>query len=131
MATPQTLTKERIVEVLRIYGESWVTQNPNLIPSIFTEDATYQEGPFAVPMIGRAAIKAYWEKKVVAEQKDIHFRVTNILLCGNHVAAEWIADFVDLTKKEKVHLYEAAFLKFEGGYISSLRETWRSERTPL
>lgn len=131
MVTPQTVTDEKVTEVLGIYGEAWVTQNPNLILSIFTEDATYQEGPFAVPMVGRAAIKAYWEKKVVAEQSDIHFRVTTILIDGNDVAVEWVADFIDLVKKEKVHLYEVAFLKFEGDYISSLRETWRSERTPL
>ncbi|OHA83808.1 MAG: hypothetical protein A2937_01920 [Candidatus Yonathbacteria bacterium RIFCSPLOWO2_01_FULL_47_33b] len=125
------LTRTKVRNALWNYGKAWETQNPNLILSIFTEDATYQEGPFAEPMVGWDAIRAYWEKKVVQEQRDIRFHVENILIEGNVAVVEWIADFVDVVKNEGAHLYEVAFLEFSGDHIKSLRETWRSERTPL
>ncbi len=125
------MTTEQIRSILETYGKAWESQDPELIISIFTEYATYQEGPFAVPMQGRDAIKKYWLKKVVQEQKDIHFKLLNLLTQGNQAAAEWNGDFVDTVTNEQVHMYEAAFLTFKEGKISSLRETWRSQRTPL
>lgn len=123
-----TMTKEQARSILETYGKAWQEQDSELITSIFTEDAIYQEGPFAVPMQGRDAIKNYWLKKVVQEQKDIHFTLLNILVEGNQAAAEWNGDFVDMLTNERVHMYEAAFITFEDGKISSLREIWRSER---
>ena len=125
------MTNEQVRTILGIYGKAWESQDPELIISIFTEDATYQEGPFAVPMQGHDAIKKYWLKKVVQEQKDIHFTLLNLLTQDDQAAAEWNGDFIDTLTDEQVHMYEAAFLTFKNGKISSLRETWRSQRTSL
>jgi ketosteroid isomerase-like protein len=125
------MTNEQVRSILKIYGRAWESQDPELIISIFTEDATYQEGPFAIPMQGREAIKSYWLKKVVEEQKEIRFTLLNYLTQDDQAAAEWNGDFVDVLTNEHVHMYEAAFLTFKDGRISSLRETWRSQRTSL
>jgi uncharacterized protein (TIGR02246 family) len=125
------MTNEQIQSILETYGKAWESQDPELIISIFTEDAIYQEGPFAVPMQGHDAIKNYWLKKVLQEQKDIHFTLLNFLVQDDQAAAEWNGDFIDTTTNEQVHLYEAAFLVFKDGKISSLRETWRSQRSAL
>ncbi|MEI8123703.1 MAG: nuclear transport factor 2 family protein [bacterium] len=37
------MTKETAKKLLNIYGEAWVTRNPDLIVSIFTDDATYND----------------------------------------------------------------------------------------
>lgn len=125
------MTNEQVCSILATYGQAWELQDPELIISIFTEDATYQEGPFAEPMKGRDAIKNYWLKKVVQEQKDIHFTLLSLLVQDDRAAAEWNGDFIDTTTNEQVHLYEVAFLTFKNGKISSLRETWRSQRSAL
>ncbi len=125
------LTHSMVRDTLTTYCKAWSTQDPDLILTIFTPDATYQEGPFAIPMKGHEEIKRYWETKVVSEQSDIKASVTNIIIEGNAAVAEWMAYFNDLVKKERVELYEVAFLTFADGKIASLKETWRSRRTPL
>ncbi len=125
------MTNEQIQSILETYGKAWESQDPELIISIFTEDAIYQEGPFAVPMQGHDAIKNYWQKKVAQEQKDIRFTLLNFLVQDDQAAAEWNGDFIDTTTNEQVRLYEVAFLAFKDGKISSLRETWRSQRSAL
>jgi ketosteroid isomerase-like protein len=125
------MTKEHVQSIIQTYGQAWEQQDSSLILTIFNDNATYQEGPFAVPMQGHDAIKNYWLKKVLQEQKDIHFTLLNFLVQDDQAAAEWNGDFIDTTTNEQVHLYEAAFLVFKDGKISSLRETWRSQRSAL
>ncbi len=124
-------TKERVLKVMETFGLAWRGQDSDLILSIFSEDATYQEGPFATPMKGHAAIRQYWETKVVKGQADIHFHLHKCILEDEECAVEWDAEFDDLVANEHVELYEVAFLIFKDGKISSLRETWRSKRSPI
>jgi nuclear transport factor 2 (NTF2) superfamily protein len=70
------MTKERAFELLNIYGRAWVTRDADLIATIFTEDATYND-PHEPENVGRDAIRAYWLSKVVGEQKDISFKLLN------------------------------------------------------
>jgi hypothetical protein len=70
------MTKEKALELLNIYGKAWVTRDPSLIVTIFTEDATYND-PHEPENIGRDAIRNYWVSKVVGEQKDISFKLLN------------------------------------------------------
>ena len=71
------MTKERALQLLEIYGKAWETRDPDLIVSIFTEDATYED-PHEPKNIGREAIRAYWISKVVGEQSDIRFELRNV-----------------------------------------------------
>lgn len=71
-----SMTKEKALELLNIYGKAWVTQDPDLVTTIFTENATYND-PHEPENIGRDAIRAYWMSKVVGEQKDVSFKLLN------------------------------------------------------
>ncbi len=71
------MTKETAIKLLNTYGEAWVKRDPDLIVTIFTDDATYDD-PHESENIGREAIRAYWVSKVVGEQKDITFDLKNV-----------------------------------------------------
>jgi hypothetical protein len=127
------LTKDQVSEVIDTYIKAWQEQRPDLIVTIFTEDATYHERVLGAPIPDRAAIRRYWETKVVKSQANITCKLLSLYLCddGCTVIAEWEAEFDDLAKGERKRMREIAVLTFEGGLISSLREYWASEPVGL
>ena len=125
------LTKQQARDVLGVYIKAWETQDPDLIVTIFTPDATYHERVLQDPIPDRKAIRRYWETKVVQSQANITCRLLSLYLDGNTVIAEWLAEFDDVVKGERKRMLEIAVLTFEGELISSLREYWASEAVGL
>lgn len=121
------LTKQDVRDVLDIYVRAWETQDPDLIVTIFTPDATYHERVLQDPIPGRDAIREYWETKVVASQANIKCEVLSVYLDGTTAIAEWEAHFDDLAQQVRKRMKEIAVLDFEGRRISALREYWSSE----
>lgn len=124
------MNKEHVTALLKIYGDAWVTRNPNLIVSIFTEDATYHD-PHEPLNQGIDAICSYWGRKVVGEQTDITFELRNVWIDGDTAIAEWKAEFTDIKKNLRVHLDEIAILGLKDGKFSSLREYYKSTKSSL
>lgn|SRR5690606_3444540 len=121
------LTKQDVRDVLDIYVRAWETQDPDLIVTIFTEDATYHERVLQDPIPDRDAIREYWETKVVASQANIKCEVLSVYLDGTTAIAEWEAHFDDLAQQVRKRMREIAVLDFEGRRIKALREYWSSE----
>lgn len=124
------MNKDEALKLLTIYGQAWVTQDPDLIVSIFTEDATYND-PSEPENIGREAIRAYWMRKVIGEQSNITFELKNVWQDGEVVIAEWYAGFDDIKRSLKVKLQEVAIFTVRNGKFSSLREYYKSELSPI
>lgn len=124
------MTKEKARELLEIYGRAWETKDPELVISIFTDNATYND-PKEVENFGRDAIKRYWETKVIGEQDNIHFRILNVWVDGSTVIAEWHATFTDIKRNLFVDLTEVAILEPENEKFCSLREYYKSIKTEL
>src|SRR5580692_9680794 len=82
-----TLTREDVHEVLDIYVRAWETQDPDLIVTIFTPEATYHERVLGDPIPGREAIRQYWVDKVVGAQANIACRVLKVYLDGDTAIA--------------------------------------------
>jgi ketosteroid isomerase-like protein len=122
------LTKQDVRAVLDVYIRAWETQDPDLIVTIFTEDATYHERVLRAPIPNRDAIRRYWETKVVAEQANIKCELLDLYLDGDTAIAEWEAQFDDVVDGARKRMREIAVLDFEGRQISALREYWSSER---
>lgn len=122
-----TLTREYAREVLDIYIRAWEEQDPDLITTIFTENATYAERVLGKPIPDREAIREYWETKVGRDQANIRCVLLNFYLDGDTVIAEWEARFDDLAKGVRKRMREVAILEFDGPLIRSLREYWASE----
>jgi hypothetical protein len=125
------LTRQEAREVLDVYIRAWVTQDPDLIVTIFTDSATYHERVLEDPIPDRAAIRRYWEEKVVRSQATIKCELLSLYLDGTTVIAEWEAEFDDLAQNVRKRMREIAVLTFDGPLISSLREYWASERIGL
>ena len=120
------LSRQAAREVLETYIQAWEKQDPGLIVTIFTADATYHERVLGEPIAGREGIRRYWESKVVASQANITCELLNFYVDGAVVVAEWEAGFDDLAQGARKQMREIAVLEFEGGLIASLREYWAS-----
>lgn len=124
-----TLTREHAREVLDTYIRAWETQDPDLIVSIFTPDATYHERVLKDPIPDREAIRAYWETKVARDQANISARLLDFYVDAGRrtVIAEWLAEFDDVVQDVRKRMREVAILEFDGDLVASLREYWSSE----
>lgn len=71
------MTKREATKLIEIYGKAWETKDPDLITTIFTKEATYND-PKEPENIGRDAIKEYWKTKVIGGQDEIKFDIKNI-----------------------------------------------------
>ncbi len=88
------LTKEAVAGVVDVYIRAWVGQDPDLITTVFTEDATYHERVMDDPVIlGHDGIRAYWRSKVVESQAHISCQLLSLYLDGTTAIAEWEAEF--------------------------------------
>lgn len=124
------MNRDEALKLLEIYGRAWETQDEELILTIFTEDASYND-PKEPENLGHKAIKKYWISKVKVEQKDINFKILNVWVDENTVIAEWNAKFIDIPRKLKLDMNEVAIFGVRNGKFSSLREYYKSYKTPL
>lgn len=124
------MTHEEAFKLIEIYGKAWETRDPELIVTIFTEEATYDD-PHEVENIGRDAIKEYWKYKVIGEQEDIKFDIKNVWVDGDTVIAEWHATFKDIKRSLFINMTEVAIFTVRDGKFSSLREYYKNTKTPL
>jgi limonene-1,2-epoxide hydrolase len=125
MSTPL----ERVRGLIDVYLRAWMTQDPDLIVTIFTPEATYHERVLGEPIRGNDGIRRYWETKVVQGQANIEARLLNLYLDsgGSIVIAEWEARFDDVVKGHRKLMREVAILELDGDKIASLREYWSSQ----
>jgi len=126
------LTRQHAASIVDTYVEAWQSQNPDLICTIFTPDATYHERVMGDPIPGREWIRDYWQTKVVEGQANIRCHPLSLYLDGDTAIVEWEAKFDDVAQGVRKHMREIAVLEFarvgSGEYrIYSLREYWASE----
>ncbi|MBO0864412.1 MAG: nuclear transport factor 2 family protein [Mycobacterium sp.] len=123
-----TLSKDAARKVIDIYLRAWMTQDPDLVVTVFTPDATYHERVLGEPIRDRAGIREYWRTKVAEEQANIHAELLSLYVDGPTAIAEWQARFDDLVQGCRKLMREVAILEFEEDRIAHLREYWTSER---
>ncbi|MCE9643987.1 nuclear transport factor 2 family protein [Candidatus Parcubacteria bacterium] len=124
------MTRERAIELLNTYGKAWEEQDDDLILTVFTEDATYDD-PKEPKNFGHEEIRNYWITKVQGEQKDIHFTLLNTWVDGDTVLAEWKANFTDVPRSLQIEMHEVAIFSVRDDKFASLREYYKSVKTPL
>jgi uncharacterized protein (TIGR02246 family) len=124
------MTRDEAYKLIEVYGKAWETRDPELIVTIFTENATYND-PKEPENIGRDAIKEYWQYKVIGEQEDIHFDIRNVWVDGDTVIAEWHATFKDIKRNLFIDMLEVAIFTIDGAKFSSLREYYKTVKTQL
>ncbi len=120
----------QIKKLLDVYGKAWVDRDSDLITTIFTEDATYDD-PHEPINIGKQAIKKYWQEKVVKGQSDIKFNLQNIWIDKETVIAEWQAEFTDVVRQIRIKMKEVGIFTYRNGKFSSLREYYDAKKFPI
>lgn len=119
------MTHHDLESWLDAYGRAWETRDADLVATLFTEDATYQETPFVEPMRGRAAIRDYWELKVVHTQEQVKFGYDILAAAEDTGIAHWWTSFVRVKSKSKVRLDGIFLLTFDAdNRCRTLREWW-------
>ena len=121
------LTKQVVRDVLDTYIQAWTKQDPDLITTIFTDNASYHERVLEAPILGRDGIRAYWQTKVAGSQANIKCQLLNFYLDDRTAIAEWEAEFDDVAQKTRKRMREVAIIVFNGHLIESLREYWSSQ----
>ncbi|WFE53429.1 nuclear transport factor 2 family protein [Micromonospora sp. WMMD1155] len=57
------MDRKYVSEWLAAYERVWRTPGTNDLVTLFTEDASYQQGPYWTPVVGLPAIAQLWEKQ--------------------------------------------------------------------
>ncbi len=122
------MTKDEAKNLIETYGKAWETRDPDLILTIFTPDATYDD-PHEPKNFGHDEIRAYWVSKVIGEQEDIRFKLLNVWIDGDTVIAEWHALFKDTKRNLNIDMVEVAIFGTKDGKFSSLREYYKTVKT--
>ena len=124
------MTHEQATKLIELYGQAWMQRDAELILGVFTPEATYFD-PAEGEVRGHAGIKKYWEDKVIASQQDIQFKLLNVWVDSETVIAEWEAHFLDTKRQLNIAMTEVAIFGVDGDRFSSLREYYRSTKTPV
>ncbi len=82
------MTREDLSSWLDAYGRAWEQRDPDAAAALFTEDATYQWGPFGPTYSGPDEIRGAWER-ATGTQQDIHFGYEVIAVEGAVGVARW------------------------------------------
>lgn len=122
-----SLSKDDVRKVIETYLRAWMTQDPDLIVTIFTPAATYHERVLGEPIRDENGIREYWQTKIVKGQANIQAELLRLYLDGTTAIAEWEARFDDVVAGHRKLMREVAILEFDGDRIASLREYWASQ----
>jgi uncharacterized protein (TIGR02246 family) len=119
-----TINEETLTSWLARYGAAWESRDADGAAALFTDDAVYQETPFAEPFHGRDGIHDYWSR-VTADQSDVSFEFATIATAGATGIAQWSARFRSISGDAPVELNGVFVLEFaDSSRVSSLREWW-------
>ncbi len=120
----------QLAHIMEAYGRAWETRDPDLVLTLFTEDATYQENPFSAPMEGHAAIRHYWQE-ATGPHRDIEFRWERVGSSGETHFVEWVCSYSRADVKGRLELRGIMLIELRGRRIFRFREYWvRQQNVP-
>ncbi len=129
-AGAQALTRDQVGAWLEDYEEAWETRDADKVTALFTDDATYQEEPYADPFEGREGIHEYWTT-VTSDQQDVEFTYEILAVSGNTGIAHWRTEFTQKSSGSAVVLDGIFVLTFSAvGLCRNLKEWWHIQVTP-
>jgi ketosteroid isomerase-like protein len=111
-------------DLLEAYGRAWADFDGDAWVALFTEDAEYHGDPFAAPLVGHNALRAYLLESA-ERQRDVEFTVERHWVSGSTVLAAWHASWLSRTDGAMVRI--AGFLAADvgpDGRIDRYREVW-------
>src|SRR5213080_4446011 len=81
------LVDQRTVETwMEAYRAAWISNVPNEVAALFSEDAVYAASPFTDPWIGREEIVRRW---VAGIQQDVELTFEVLSVHGDQAITHW------------------------------------------
>ncbi|MDG1458407.1 MAG: nuclear transport factor 2 family protein [Pseudoprimorskyibacter sp.] len=122
------MDKEDVQNWLDAYGVAWVKGEPEEIVPLFAQTVSYREKPFDDAMVGREAIKQYWQEGAADAQENLEFSSQVWAVDEQTAVAGWQAKFTRKSSGVRVELDGTFRLKFStaSGQLlcESLEEWW-------
>jgi len=118
------LTLETFSSWLEAYGRASAHNDPQASAELFTRNAEYYETPFDAPMIGREAIRKYWEIGAqTLKDKEASYEVLSVK--DNLGIARWCSKFTDINSGKRLALDCVFLVEFDNNdKCSVFREWW-------
>jgi ketosteroid isomerase-like protein len=79
------MTGEQVADWIAAYERAWRTPGTDTLGQLFTEDATYRQGPYDEPAAGLPAIRRMWEDERAGPDED--FRMTSEIIAVDGATA--------------------------------------------
>ena len=114
-------------ELLAAFARARETFDGDLIVSLFSAAAEYHEDPFAPPIIGHNAIRAYWLESA-ATQDQVEFTIERHLVSGDTIVAIWHLSYVPREDGGRRRASGVLVLDTRDGEIERLRAWWQERR---
>lgn len=122
------LTIERFRTWMDAYGRASAEDDPAASVALFAVDAAYHESPFAEPIVGRDAIRRYWEDGA-RRLRDKRSTFEVLAVREDLGIARWRSTFTVVESGERFAL-ECVFVAEFGpeSTCTVFREWWHSKR---
>jgi ketosteroid isomerase-like protein len=112
---------------LAAYGAAWEAHDGAAAAALFTEDATYEWGPFDEPLVGRAAIRERWGA-ATEDQGTVRFAARPIGSDGDRAFVRWQVSMHAQDSARPVELDGIFVLDFApDGLCERLQEWWMTK----
>lgn len=112
-------------DILATYKRGWEKRDPDLIMSLFREDAEYRESPFADGLTGANAIRDRWNH-ICANTANVEFDAERVWVAGSTVLASFHAAY---TRREDAGRTRVrGFMTFE---VDDNKLVWRFRQWPI
>ncbi len=125
------MTAEDLNSWLDAYGQAWETRDPDAAAALFTDEATYQWGPFEEPLRGRDEIRKRWANATGAQEK-VSFGYEPLAVTEDRGIARWWVSFVRPVERRRVRLEGIFVLALDATRrCREFREWWNGEEEPV
>jgi len=109
---------------LETYSRASRENDPQVSAELFAQDAKYYETPFGEPLIGREAIRKYWEKGAQT-LKDKRSAFEILAVKANLGIARWQSNFTVIESNKHLELDCLFVVEFDDdGLCQTFREWW-------
>jgi len=85
------MIEQQFTTWLDAYGRAYTTQDPEAAASLFTENATYQWGPFGELLRGPTEIHRRWAEWANPSEQDLRFEYEIVVVTDEIGIARWMA----------------------------------------
>jgi hypothetical protein len=125
------MTEAELRAWMDAYTVAFDAQDSEAASKLFTEDGTYQWGPFGELLVGREAIRRAWDEHQDAEEvAEMTYEV--IAVTPEVGVARWIASHTNERERRR-HRMDGVFVVTltEDGLCDSFHEWWDSREEAL